>query len=174
MKESESCSVMSDSLWLRGLYSPWNSPGQNTGVGSLSLLRGYSQPRAQTQVSRIAGGFFTRWATREAWIILKMSTSDTSWNNCVTSRICVEKLYPPSKKKIRAVNEDGLIDLQKMHNGGIGNYHICSLCVCEKISTLFCFCFRHWSPIRFLSITFMPTCIYFSKQVGLGDSLPNH
>ena len=23
-----------------GLYSPWNSPGQNTGVGSLSLLQG--------------------------------------------------------------------------------------------------------------------------------------
>ena len=38
--ESESCSVLSDSLWPRGLYSPWNSPGQNTGVGSLSLLQG--------------------------------------------------------------------------------------------------------------------------------------
>ena len=25
---------------LHGLYSPWNSPGQNTGVGSLSLLQG--------------------------------------------------------------------------------------------------------------------------------------
>ena len=24
----------------RGLYRPWNSPGQNTGVGSLSLLQG--------------------------------------------------------------------------------------------------------------------------------------
>ena len=36
-KESESHSVMSDSLWPHGLYSPWNSPGQNTGVGSLSL-----------------------------------------------------------------------------------------------------------------------------------------
>ena len=24
-------------LWPHGLYSPWNSPGQNTGVGSLSL-----------------------------------------------------------------------------------------------------------------------------------------
>ena len=24
----------------RELYSPWNSPGPNTGVGSLSLLRG--------------------------------------------------------------------------------------------------------------------------------------
>ena len=26
-------------LWPHGLYSPWNSPGQNTGVGSLSLLQ---------------------------------------------------------------------------------------------------------------------------------------
>ena len=40
MKWSESCSVVSDSLWPQGLYSPWNSPGQNTGVGSLSLLWG--------------------------------------------------------------------------------------------------------------------------------------
>ena len=38
--ESESRSVVSDSLQPHGLYSPWNSPGQNTGVGSLSLLQG--------------------------------------------------------------------------------------------------------------------------------------
>ena len=31
---------MSDSLQPHGLYSPWNSPGQNTGVGSLFLLQG--------------------------------------------------------------------------------------------------------------------------------------
>ena len=31
---------MSCSLPPPGLYSPWNSPGQNTGVGSLSLLQG--------------------------------------------------------------------------------------------------------------------------------------
>ena len=30
---------MSDSLQPHGLYSPWNSPGQNTGVGSLSFLQ---------------------------------------------------------------------------------------------------------------------------------------
>ena len=36
---SESCSVVSDSLRPHGLYSLWNSPGQNTGVGSLSLLQ---------------------------------------------------------------------------------------------------------------------------------------
>ena len=65
--ESESCSVVSNSLRAHGLYSPWNFPGQNTGVGSLFLFsRGSSQPRDQTQVSRITGGFFTRWATREA------------------------------------------------------------------------------------------------------------
>ena len=32
--------VMSNSLGLHGLYSPWNSPGQNTGVSNLSLLQG--------------------------------------------------------------------------------------------------------------------------------------
>ena len=39
-KGRESSSVVSDSLRPHGLYSPWNSPGQNTGVGSLSLLQG--------------------------------------------------------------------------------------------------------------------------------------
>ena len=34
------CSVVSDSLRPHILYSPWNSPSQNTGVGSLSLLQG--------------------------------------------------------------------------------------------------------------------------------------
>ena len=37
---SESCLVVSDSLQLHGLYHPWNSLGQNTGVGSLFLLQG--------------------------------------------------------------------------------------------------------------------------------------
>jgi len=85
--------------------SSWNSPGQNTGVGKLSLLQGIfptqglnpgllhcrqifyqlshkgsprilewvsypfssgsSQPRNQTMVSCIAGGFFTNWAIWE-------------------------------------------------------------------------------------------------------------
>ena len=38
--QSASHSVVSNSLQPHGLYSPWNSPGQNTGVGSLSLLQG--------------------------------------------------------------------------------------------------------------------------------------
>ena len=97
---------MPDSLRPHGPYSPWNSPGQNTEVGSLSLLqgifptqesnpgllhcrqilyqlshkesprilewvayffsRGSSQPRNWTEISCMAGGFFTNWPIREA------------------------------------------------------------------------------------------------------------
>ena len=36
VKVAQSCQTLRP----HGLYSPWSSPGQNTGVGSLSLLRG--------------------------------------------------------------------------------------------------------------------------------------
>ena len=65
MLESESHSVVSDSLWPRGLYSPWNSLGQKLEWVAVLFLRGSSQPRDRTQVSHIAGRFFTSWATGE-------------------------------------------------------------------------------------------------------------
>ena len=40
LENCENHSVLSSSLRPRGLYSPWNSPVQNTGVGSLALLQG--------------------------------------------------------------------------------------------------------------------------------------
>ena len=43
-----------------------NSSGKNARVGCHTSPRGSSQPRDQTQVSPIAGRFFTIWATREA------------------------------------------------------------------------------------------------------------
>ena len=54
-KESESRSVLPTLCSPTDYKNPWNSPGQNTGVGSLSLLQGIFP----TQVSGIAGGFFT-------------------------------------------------------------------------------------------------------------------
>ena len=103
MKVSQSCPTL---LRPHGLYSPWDSLGHNTGVGSLYLLQGIfpaqglnpglphyrrvlyqlshkgsprilewvaypfssrsSWYRNQTQVSCIAGRFFTNWAIREA------------------------------------------------------------------------------------------------------------
>ena len=56
MCESESRSVVSDSLQPHGLYSPWNSPGHNTGMGSLSLLQGIFP----TQISN-PGLLHCRW-----------------------------------------------------------------------------------------------------------------
>ena len=47
---------------------PCNSPSKNTRVGCHFLLQGSSQPRDWTQVSHIAGRFFTTWATREALV----------------------------------------------------------------------------------------------------------
>ena len=39
-KNKSTAFILSNSLWPHRLYSPWNSLGQNTGVGSLSLLQG--------------------------------------------------------------------------------------------------------------------------------------
>ena len=58
--ESESHLAVSVSLQPLGLYSPWNSPGQNTGVGSCSLLEGIFPTQGWNHVScgsRIAAGF---------------------------------------------------------------------------------------------------------------------
>ena len=62
---SESRSVASDSLQPLGLYSPWNSPGQDTGWVAVPFSRGSSHTRDQTQVSHTAGGFFTSRVARE-------------------------------------------------------------------------------------------------------------
>ena len=66
VRESESRSVLSDSLRSHG------RPGR--GILQARILewvafpfsRGPSQPKDLTQASHIAGGFFTSWATREA------------------------------------------------------------------------------------------------------------
>ena len=40
VKVAQSYPALCDPLWPHGLYSSWNSSGQNTGVDSLSLLQG--------------------------------------------------------------------------------------------------------------------------------------
>ena len=63
------CLVMSDSLWPHGLYSQVNRILQARILEWVAIpFSGVSsQSRDQTQVSHIAGGFFTIWATRETW-----------------------------------------------------------------------------------------------------------
>ena len=71
-KMSESPSVMSSSFRHHGLYSPWASPGQTSGVGNLPFSRASSQLRGWAQVSRMAGEFFTVWASWR-WILYCLS-----------------------------------------------------------------------------------------------------
>ena len=72
VKVTQSCPT----LWPHGLF-PWNSPGQNLEWVAVPFSRGSSHPRDRTQVSCIAGGFLTSWATRKEIVHVYISV----WNN---------------------------------------------------------------------------------------------
>ena len=65
-RESESHSVMSNSLQPHGLYSLPILQAEILKWVAVPFSRGSSQLRNRTQVSHIAGRFFTLWATSEA------------------------------------------------------------------------------------------------------------
>ena len=50
-------------------WSPWNFPGQNTGVITFSFSMGSFQPRDGTQIYHTAGRFFINWAIREDQVV---------------------------------------------------------------------------------------------------------
>ena len=56
------------SFWLfatHGMYSPWDSPGQNTGVSSLCLLQGiFPTQESNPGLLHCRRIFFTGWATK--------------------------------------------------------------------------------------------------------------
>ena len=58
VKVAQSCPTLCDPM-----DYPWNFSIQNTEWVAFPFSRGSSQPRDQTQVSRIRGRFFTSWAT---------------------------------------------------------------------------------------------------------------
>ena len=91
MKWSESHSVMSNSLRPHGLYSPWILQARIL-AWDLPFSRGFSQPRDWTQVSHIADGFFTSWATGILEGVAISSSGGSSWPRdwiCVSCMSCV-------------------------------------------------------------------------------------
>ena len=66
----KSHSVVSSSLSSQARILEWVA---------FAFSRGSSQPRDWTQVSRISGGFFTIWATREAWWSLEKQIQLTNY-----------------------------------------------------------------------------------------------
>ena len=74
VKESESHSIMSDSLWPNILYPSillcqWDFQARILEWVAMSFSRRSSQPRDWTRISCIAGELFTLWATREVTVI---------------------------------------------------------------------------------------------------------
>ena len=71
----ESRSVVSNSLWPRGLYDPWNSPGQNTGVGSLSLFQGIFWTQGSNPGLPHCRQFLYQLSHREACLMIRFFNS---------------------------------------------------------------------------------------------------
>jgi len=62
---------VSDSLQPHGLYSPWNSLGQNTGVGSLSLLQGIFPTQGSNPGLPLSGRILYQLSQQRSPIIAK-------------------------------------------------------------------------------------------------------
>ena len=80
------------------IHSPWNSPGQNTGVGSLSLLQGIFP----TQVSHIKGGFFYQLSHKGnprilKWVAYPFSRG-SSWSRNRTRVSCIQADSLPTER----------------------------------------------------------------------------
>ena len=102
--ESESCSVVSDSLRPRGLYSLWNSLGQNTGVGSLSLFQGVFPNQGSNP------GLSHCWQ-----ILLPVEPQGKPKNTWVGSLSLLQQIFPTQE------STQGLLHCRQIHNRGMLN-----------------------------------------------------
>ena len=92
--EVKVASVASNSLQLLGLYSPWNSPCQNTGAGSHSLLQGIFPTQGSNPGLLHCRWILYCWATRESlnpvWsCLIILSICWWLWFACTVLRIFV-------------------------------------------------------------------------------------
>ena len=84
--ESESPSFLSDSLRPHGLYSPWNSPGQNTGMGSCSFLQGIFPTRGSNPGFLHCRQVLYLLSHKESprileWVAYPFSSGSSRWRN---------------------------------------------------------------------------------------------
>ena len=142
---------MSNSLWPHGLYPstflyPWNSPGQNSGVGSHFLLQGIFR----TQVSHIAGGFFTSWALPRN-LYQKASLPGKPKNTGMGSLSILQQIFPTQESNWGLLHCRWI--LYELSYQGSPNKRIPSVYIIisfiNPYFTIFFFCFK-------ASIFFLP------------------
>ena len=116
MRLSESLSCLT--LQPHGLYSPWNSPGQNTGVGSRSLLQGIFPTQGQNP-----------GLPRCRWILYQLSHQESprilEWVACPFSS---RSSRPRNQTQVSCIA--GLLRLQKCKlcsHPNLVRYHLWAL-----------------------------------------------
>ena len=105
--ESESHSVMSDSLQPHELYSPWNSLGQNIGLGSLSIFQGIfptqglnpGLPHCRWILYQLSHRGIPRILEWVACPFSRRSSPHTNWTgiSCIAGRFCTNSGKPWKK-----------------------------------------------------------------------------
>ena len=124
--ESESHSVMFNSLWPHGIYIPGIPQARILEWVAFPFSRGSSQPRDWIQVSRIVGRFFTSWATGKPkntrvgslsllqWISL---TQELNWGLLHSRQIFYQLSYQgsPSQRKAMPKNAQTTAQLHSSH-----------------------------------------------------------
>ena len=163
------CLVVSDSLRTHGLLPSAHGILQAVVLEwvSIPFSRGSSQPRDWTQVSCIAGKFFTVWATREAHMSLYI---------CHNHRMCNTNSEPWSKlwplvQWCWSIHCSKHIPLMRvtcwlggrlsMGGGGRCVWELSFLSTqfcCEpetllKIKSFFFFFYKHWSEVKWKSFS---------------------
>ena len=120
--------IVSDSLRPHGLHSPWNSPGNNTGVGSLSLLQGIfptqgsnpGLPHCRWTVYQLSHKESPRILERVAYPF----SSGSSWPRNRTGVSCIAGGFFTNWAMREALEEGGMESNTWMHNLKIWSWSI--------------------------------------------------
>ena len=140
--ESEGRSVVYDYLRPHGLYSLWNSTGQNTGVGSLSLLQGIFPTRGSNPCLPYCRQILYQLSHQSSprileWVAYPFPSGSSRPRNWTGISCQTEKATAPNSStlawKIPWAEEPGR--LQSMGSLRVGN---------DWTTSLWLFTFMHW------------------------------
>ena len=137
------------------------------------VLRGFSQPRDQTQVFCIAGRFFTIWATREAprpHMLWGNRTRGPQPENpwvattilCATSKTwCsqVKKNFFLKKIPFHSTQKERTLQTPCSQTSGLQNSETVHFC-CLSLQSVVAICPRKWMQTPHLSLL----CFYFPRE----------
>ena len=106
------CSVTQSclTLWLQGLCSPWNSPDQNTGVGSPSLLQGIFPTQGSNP-----GLPHCRWILYQLSQLLELAQTHVHWVGDASNHLipcCPLLLLPSIFPSIRVFSNESALHIR--------------------------------------------------------------